>query len=398
MSVKGKNILFTSAHFPYPLIGGDRIKQYHILKHLAKDNNVFVVAFNRKYPVKREDIKHLFDLGINSYPVDLSIPKALINAALHSPFGNPLEIEFFRNKLFKEIIKDIIRKNRIDLVINYFLRTTEYVKKIKCKKYLMAEDCRSYYQKRTYRVSNNLMEKIIRFYESIKLRKYESDITRYFDLTTLVSEEDRDEMQRLNPSANINILSNGVDTEKFKPPDIPKKRNELVFVGKLDVWVNNLMIERIITKILPQILKVLPDTVFHIVGANPQKKHFKIHNKNIALHDNVPNIVPYLQDTSVFLHPHIGGSGIQNKLMEAMSCGCPVITTNSGARGINFTDGHDGFIFEDDAEIARQAIELLTNENLVHKIGMNARNFILREHSWEKIYKTLDTLLEELIK
>lgn len=394
---KGLNILFTSAHFPFPLIGGDRIKQYYILKHLAKRNNVFVVAFNRKYPVKKEDIEHLSELGIKSYPVDLSISKALLNAGLHSPFGYPLEIEFFRNEHFKNIIRDICKNNRIDLVINYFLRTTEYVKNIECKKYLMAEDCRSFYQGRTYQVSKNLIEKSIRFYEAFKLKKYEREITDFFNLTTLVSEEDRNEMQKLNPLANIKILSNGTDTDKFKPTEIPNRRKDIIFVGKLDVWVNNLMIDRIILKILPRILKVLPETVFHIVGANPQRKHFKIQNRNIILHHDVEDTVPYLQNAAVFIHPHIGGSGIQNKLLEAMACACPVITTTSGARGIDLINGQDGFILENDEDLAGQTIELLTNDNIVHKIGLNAREFILKNHSWEKIYQQLDNLLDDVM-
>jgi glycosyltransferase involved in cell wall biosynthesis len=395
--LKGLNILYTTANFPYPLIGGDRIKQYYILKHLAENNNIFLVSFNRGYPVIEEYVKHLSDMGIKVYYTELNLFKSYLNGVIHSPFGNPLEIEFFRNKQFKSIIKEINQNNRIDFVINYFLRTTEYVKNIDCKKYLLAEDCRSYYQGRTYHVSKNLLEKSIRFYEARKLKKYESEITGYFDLTTLVSEEDRDEMQKLNPKANIKILSNGVDADRFKPAEKLVERKDIVFVGKLDVWVNNLMIDRITGSILPKILKTMPEVKLHIVGASPQKKHFRLQNDNIELHSDVPDIVPFLQESCVFLHPHIGGSGIQNKLLEAMACGCPVITTKSGARGINITNGRDGFVFETDEEIAEKTIQLLQNKEMVYEVGKNARDYIMKNHNWDNIFEELDILIEEIM-
>ena len=140
MAVSGLNILFTSAHFSYPLIGGDRKKQFHVLKHLAKNNNIFVVAFDRWYPIKDEYINELGTLGIKSFGINLNISKAYLMGALYSPFGNPLEIEFFRDVRFKKTVGDIVRKYIIDLAMNYFLRTTEYLKKLPSKKFLMAED------------------------------------------------------------------------------------------------------------------------------------------------------------------------------------------------------------------------------------------------------------------
>lgn len=397
MRNNGLNILFTTAHYPYPLIGGDKIKQYHILKHLAKDHNIFVVSFDRWYPIEMEHISEFEKLGIKTYPIKMNNYKAYMSGLIHSPFGHPLEIEFFRDNRFTESVLKIVNEKRIDLAINYFLRTTEYIRNLNCKKILLAEDCRSHFQARTSRESSNLKQKLIRFYESKKLKKYEADITNSFDITTLVTDEDVFEMKKLNPAADIRKLSNGVDIIKFSPPKDNTTRRDLVFTSKLDMWVNDLMLTRITDIIFPLILKRCPDAKLHIVGASPKKKHRLIQSDNILLHANVPEITPYLQNAAVYLHPHVGGSGIQNKVLEALACGCPVITTYSGARGINFKNGTEGFITDSYQEMADTAVKLLNDVALVNEISRNARNFILKNFQWSRINHELDNIIEELI-
>ncbi|MCL5990752.1 MAG: hypothetical protein M1419_01445, partial [Bacteroidetes bacterium] len=270
MSVKDLNILYTTAHYPYPPIGGDRSKQYYLLKHLAENNNVTVVSLDKGLEVKSENIEEMKKINIDSYVFKINHTKGYFNAALFSPFGNPLEIEFFRNPGFRNKIKELTGNIKFDLVINYFLRTAELVKNINSKKILLSEDCRSYYQANTYPISRNFRQKMIRFYESKKLRKYESDIMNYFDVTTAVTQTDLNEMKKLNPNAIIKILTNGVDVEKYKPGNDNNNRKDIIFAGKLDFWLNRLIVERIINKILPGIKKVHPQVKFHIIGANPE--------------------------------------------------------------------------------------------------------------------------------
>ena len=391
--VEGLNILFTTADFPYPLIGGERIKQFYILKHLASNNNIFLVGLDHGYKITKDYLDELIKIGIKPFAFEVNHIKAYMNAALFSPLGHPMEIEFFRHKGYKNKIREILKSNKIDLTLTHFIRTAEFVKNLKTKKILFAEDCRSHYQERTYKVSNNLRQKLIRNYEYKKLRKYETEILNSFNITTLVTNEDVMQMKSLNPNADIRLLSNGVNQDIFVPPLDNKIRKDILFVGKLDCWANELIVDRIVNIIFPEIIKEKPNTRLHIVGANPKKKLFKIINDNIQIHADVTNIVPFLQKAALFLHPHVGGSGIQNKVLEAMSCGCPVVTTQSGARGIDIINGQNGFVADSKDEFVEYSLRLLDDSELRNQIGKNARNLAVSNHSWENIFNTLDDII-----
>ena len=390
MLLKNLNILFVTAHFPYPIVGGERVKQYHIIKHLAKNNNVNIVSFDRNYPVTENDVKQMKEMGIESYVFHLNKFKSYFSAALYSPFRHPLEIEFFWDGRFRNKINEIIRTQKIDLIINYFLRTAEFVKNFKIKKILMAEDCRWFYQQKTYKISKNPRQKLIRYFESVKLRNYESAIMDYFDLTTLVSQKDLDCMKTVNQNAKLEILTNGVDTEKYLIKNNSENRKDLIFVGKLDVWINRLMLNKIINKIFPKIKSQIHDIKLHIVGANPAKDLLKKSDSNIIVHNYIEDFSGLLNESAVFLHPHEGGSGIQNKLLEAMACGCPVVTSVSGANGIEIINGETGFIANTYNDFIRYALNILNDLELRKKISANSRAYIEKHHKWEYVFQKLD--------
>ncbi len=396
MSVSGLNILFVTAHFPYPLIGGERIKQYHILKHLAKNNRIFLVSLDKGYNVENSYINEIKRINVTPHIFHLNKTRSYLSAALFSAFGNPLEIEYFNHREFKNKINEVVKEQNIDLIINFFIRTAEHVKSIPVRKILMAEDCRWFYQSGTSKESRNLHQKAIRAFEARKLRKYEANIMNYFDVTTAVTDEDKNQMRLLNSKAELQVLSNGVDAGKFNPAETDNLRQGIILTGKLDVWINILMIKRIVRNIFPKIKESYPGASLNIVGANPTSEVLKFQNNDIKVHADVPDIVPYLQDAAVFLHPHSGGSGIQNKVLEAMSCGCPVVTTRSGAKGINIRNGHNGFIADSDKEMSEYCREMLINSQSRNEIGENARDYVVNNHSWDSIFEKLGRIISDL--
>ncbi|HET6510812.1 MAG TPA: glycosyltransferase, partial [Candidatus Kapabacteria bacterium] len=104
---------------------------------------------------------------------------------------------------------------------------------------------------------------------------------------------------------------------------------------------------------------------------------------------------PYLQNEGIFLHPQTVGSGIQNKLLEAMACGIPVITTPVGAGGIGgLVEGVHAIVDETDHELADRAIELLKNDVRARDLQHHARLLIEERYTWPAIYQTLDRAIE----
>jgi sugar transferase (PEP-CTERM/EpsH1 system associated) len=393
--MKRLNILFLLPRYPFPLIGGDRVKPYYLLKHLAKHHNVTLVTFFQGKKFTESLRNSVSKLGVDLHVIPLKPMSAGASLFPKIVSRKPLEILYYEQKQYHELVNGLLEDRNFDLAFAFFMRTAEYIKDIEVPSILMAEDCRTEYQKRSYQSSTNLKQKIVRFWEWRKLAKYEPEIVTHFDAVTLVSKEDIDLMRALNPNANYKLLSNGVDTEKFAP-DSKVERADLLFTGKMDVWANELMINRIVNEILPIVKREVPNVKLILAGANPTKSIKKLESEDIKLYSNVPEMVPFLQKTAVYVHPHFGGSGIQNKLLEAMSTGCPVVTTKTGNQGIYANDNEEILIAESSEDFAQRVIDILKNKDLAERISKNARAHIVKAHSWDAIYKQCDDIISEV--
>lgn len=390
-------ILFLSPRFPYPVIGGDRLKPYNMLSYLGKEHDVTLITFYQGVSCPKSYIQKIEELGVRVIVIPLDAIKAGIRAGFISLFSSlPLEISYYYQPNFALQVEKLLKKEKFDLTISFFMRTAEYVKSFTGKKFLMAEDCRVEYQKRSSEEAVSLKQKLVRNFEYKKLLNYEPEIVNHFDVTTLVTHSDIELMKVRNPNANYKLLTNGVHIDKFSPPDDFTKRKDILFVGKLDIYANVLMLRKTCLELFPVIKQQVPNAKLLIVGANPPHEIKKMAGDDIILHSNVPDTIPFLQNARVFLHPHSGGSGIQNKLLEALSCGCPVVTTPTGNQGINAIDGHDIFIGKTNEELIARTVELLTNDMLASSMSINARKHIVNNFSWDVIFMQMKNILKEL--
>lgn len=392
-----KNILFLTPRFPFPLIGGDRLKPYNLIKHLAKKHNVTLISFYIDLPIKQAYLREIESLGVELITIPLHIPKAVLKTALRALGPRPLEIDFFTQPEFEKAVNEQLKKKKYDIGISFFMRTAEYLKDVtNIKKILIAEDCRVLYQNRSYKESKNFKQKVVRIWEVMKLKKYEPAIVNKFDVTTLVTQEDINAMKAQNDSASYRLLTNGTDIDAFTPNPDFSQRKGILFTGKLDVWSNIMMAENIVEKLMPIIRKKYPKIQLNIVGARPTAAIMAMESKYVKVHANVPQFQPFLRNARVFLHPHSAATGIQNKLLEAMSCGCPVVTTPTGNQGIYAVHGEHALISENYDDLADYTIQLLEDDALAMKLSENARKLIVDTHSWEEVSRQIDSIIAEL--
>ncbi|MDP4235251.1 MAG: glycosyltransferase family 4 protein, partial [Bacteroidota bacterium] len=174
------------------------------------------------------------------------------------------------------------------------------------------------------------------------------------------------------------------------------KENTILFAGHLGIYHNKLMAERILTRIFPMIRKLSPKTKLQIVGQNPDEALKLLISKTpgAELHENVPDMKPYYQKATVFIHPQEIGAGIQNKLLESMALGTPVITTAIGAAGIEgVIDRMHVLVSETDEDFVNSAISLLADTEECRRIARNARKLIEQRYTWERIFDNFDKII-----
>ena len=398
-TVTPKKVLFLTYRFPYPLIGGDRLKSYHLLRHFSDISNVDLISLDEWGSATENNFAEIAKLTKTVTVVPFKKGAARWRAAFSILTKIPVEYAWYDSPEMQIAVNNALDKQRYDLIVCFFLRTAIYVKNVKnTPKLLVAEDSRLLAQERGSKKPSLSPEYVIRKIDAGKLTSFEPAMMKKFELTTFVAQPDQDRVLKVDPNLQTALLTNGVDTNHYSFSK-GKKENNILFAGHLGIYHNKLMTRRILNKIYPLIKQVSPETTLRIVGKDPDRslKNLVAATSGASLHSNVPDIAPYYEKASVFIHPQEIGAGIQNKLLESMASGTPVVTTVIGASGISgVIDRRHLLVSETDQEFANAALSLLNDQSESARLSENARKLIEQRYTWEKVFDSLDVIIASL--
>ena len=214
------------------------------------------------------------------------------------------------------------------------------------------------------------------------------------------SREDQEFLIQTHKVGNIELLPNGVDTQQFKPGKHDYSHNEtLLFTGNMDYDPNVDAVLYFVDEILPIILKSFPKVKFLIAGQRPIDKVRELDNgNNILVTGFIPDLSETYNSASVVVAPLRFGAGTQNKVLEAMSMGIPVVCSNIGFEGLGIDDGQGAFMRLGASDFADQVVTLLSNEVLRENTGKKGIEVIQKSFTWETIAERLSSFLSRGIK
>ena len=246
-----------------------------------------------------------------------------------------------------------------------------------------------YYAKNMSRLSNaissqKLIKNSILKMEISRLQQYEDCFTQLFDYITFISPV---ETQDFNIRHNTNkaiTLTMGADID-YLSEDVAceKKDNTLVFVGNFTYAPNADSIRWICKNIIP---RLEGDIVFNVIGKCPDDIKKEIECENVRVLGYVDDIRVAVNSASVYLSPIVYGTGIKTKIIEAMAMGQAIVTNSIGAESLDVEDGVHLFIEDTIDGIVARINTLLNNKKLREEMGRNARDFVINNHSWRKVY------------
>lgn len=388
------NILFITPRFPFPPIKGDKLRPYYFLKYLSKKHNIDLLSFiERKEDMayKDEVLKYCNSIETALLPKYRSYLNMVFNIFSRLPF----QIAYYYSNEMNDKILNKIAKNKHDLVFVVLQRMMLYGKHFTNIPVLLDHiDALSLNMQRRYSHEKSILKKFLFKLEFERIKEYENNNRNKYVFSIVTSEVDKKALEE----KNCYVVPNGVDITHFKEIEC-KKDIDLIFTGNMGYFPNIKAVLFFINDILPSIIKVLPGIKFYIVGANPARSIKKLNdNKNIFVTGFVKDVRDYLVRSKLFVAPLRSGSGIQNKILEAMACGVPVVTTEFGNGGIKAEHGKDLIVSNDPSGFAREVIELLKNENKRLYLKQNARILVEKNFSWEAQVEKLEELLKNKLK
>jgi glycosyltransferase involved in cell wall biosynthesis len=234
--------------------------------------------------------------------------------------------------------------------------------------------------------------------EAGRVRRFEAAEYRRFARVTVVSDADRSALLELDPSLEIDVIPNGVDVDFFAPdPEAPVDAGRIVFTGVMSYAPNVLAAEFLAREVFPRVRSRRPDARLTIVGRSPASAVRALGElPGVEVTGEVPDIRSWLRESRVYVCPMTAGTGIKNKLLEAMACGLPCVATPLALQGIRAAPGSEVLVGMDAEELARETTRVLSDDVLAVQLGAAGRAYVRSAHDWSAVARGYLRVWEEV--
>lgn len=397
LKIKMSKILLICHDIPSISVGAT-IPIYHMIKNLSREYNITLISFNSgKYTINDLEC-HLKNYNLINIPEYKTFKDQFIytfkNMLVFDNLKTRSFLNYYYHKKMNKTIKDTLEKDDYDIIITD-MPMAFYVRNTSKPKIVYAFDAVGDYNYQMAKKAGNIASKMYWYLNYLKIHNYEICYNK-FDECIVVNAKDQKLLKKFIKTP-VSVVANGVDTDYFKNKN-NRRVKQLVFVGDMSTPPNNDAVKYFIDEIYPLVLDEV-NIPFKIIGRNPSEYIKGLDNDpNITVTGAVDDIRSYLNPGSIFITPMISGTGIKNKILEAMSMSLSVVSTRTGISGINAVNGHD-FLLADTPEEFKDAItRLIYDDNLNRRIAENARVYVKNNYSWINTSNKIIHLIEKNIK
>lgn len=395
-------LLFLAHRIPYPPDKGDKIRSFHLLRHLARRYKVHLGAFiddARDW----SHVEHVKEMCGETCFVALHTTRARVRSLAALATGEPLTLPYFRSARLARWVNDLLGSHRIERALVFSSAMAQYLESAPAgslRRVLDFVDLDSDKWRQYGERSRGPLSWLYRR-EAGKLFECERRYAGVFDASLFVSEAEARLFiaQAPETSARVSVVMNGVDTEYFSPhrvyPD-PYVADEavLVFTGAMDYWANVDAVAWFAREVFQQVRAEFPQACFTIVGARPAREVLELARlPGVRVTGSVPDTRPYLAHARAAVAPLRMARGVQNKVLEAMAMGRPVVASPQAVAGVSPCAELLQWSAGAPDAMARSLLQLL-RQPAPPAHGEALRAHVLRHYSWQQNLAQVEAILE----
>ncbi|WP_426194746.1 TIGR03087 family PEP-CTERM/XrtA system glycosyltransferase [Massilia sp. DWR3-1-1] len=386
---------------PYPPNKGDKIRSYHLLKHLAQHYRVHLATFVDD----TDDWQHVprvQALCASSHFSPLN-PKLARLRSLGALFADrSLSLDYYRDAALRQWTAAAVRSHRIERIVVFSSAMAQYAEPFPHARRVVdfcdvdSAKWAQYAEQKSWPMS------ALYAHEARQLLAYERKVARDTYAALFVSQPEADLFRQLAPESGhkIDFFNNGVDTDYFSASPAmltPYAAGEqvVVFTGAMDYWPNVDAVSWFVTEVLPALRQRVPGLLFYIVGARPSAAVQALaRHEGVSVTGTVPDVRPFIAFAQVAVAPLRIARGIQNKVLEAMSMATPVVASREALEGIDAVAGGEVILAEGAAAFVDSIASLLNDDAHRAAIGAAARARVEQRYSWSGNLARLEERIE----
>ena len=394
------NLLFLVHRMPYPPNKGDKVRSFHLLQHLAQRHRVFVGTFIDD-PDDEVHVPKLRGMCAGLHVTRLHPRRARLASLAGLLTGEALTLPYYRDAGLRHWVDATIEREHIDAAVVFSSSMAQYVEGrtgLPTWVDFVDVDSAKWAQ---YALQHCWPLSWLYRREGRLLLDCERRVAAGARRSFFATDKEADLFRRLAPecAASVAAMNNGVDTEYFSP--LPTRRSPyaaadvpIVFTGAMDYWPNVDAVVWFAQEVLPRLREQRPSLRLFIVGRSPAAAVRDLAGAGVTVTGTVPDVRPYLQHAAVVVAPLRLARGIQNKILEAMAMGRPVVAAGACVEALVAQPGTE-IVAAADAQTYVDAIDVLLSEPArAAAIGAAGRQRVLESYTWTAHLAVLDGLLE----
>jgi sugar transferase (PEP-CTERM/EpsH1 system associated) len=390
-------VLYVCHRFPYPPKRGGKIRPFNMIRHLSAQHEVSVASLVRSDDEARE--------GAGLAPFCAAYAMGRVHASLQAlrmlarlPTPTPSSMGYFYSPQLERSIRDTLSRERFDLIFVHCSSVAQYVEAVRgVPKILDFGDMDSqkwleYARYRPFPLSLGYR------LEGSKMERAEKRLASRFDLCTATTRAEWETLEGYRTGVASDWFPNGVDSDYFAPDGDAYDADTIAFVGRMDYYPNQQAMFDFCANTLPLLHAKRPALKLLIVGADPSPAVQRLRAlRNVTVTGSVPDVRPFLRKAALMVAPLNIARGTQNKILEAMALGVPVVTSRIAAGGVDASHPDHFLVATTPAEYAAAVARVLDDTAERRRLSHSGRARMLSHHAWDKSMQRLDGIIARCV-
>jgi len=391
-------ILYLCHRFPFPPKRGGKIRPFNMIRHLSAAGHEVTVASLARSPQEAEEGKGIAPYCARYEMAVVNNPVQVARMVLRAPSPVPSSMGFFYSATLARLVRELLSRERFDLIFVHCSSVAQYVAGVRgIPKILDFGDMDSqkwfeYARYKPFPLSAGY------WLEGKKLEREEKRLAGRFDLCTATTRAEWETLEGYRTGVATDWFPNGVDSAYFAPTAEPYDADTISFVGRMDYYPNQECMFDFCANVMPLIRARRLETKLLIVGADPSREVKKLGDlPGITVTGSVADVRPHLRRSALMVAPLNIARGTQNKILEAMAAGVPVVTSRVAAGGVDAVAGEHFAVASTPDGQAQAILRILGDSTERQRLAVAGRERMLSHHAWDRSMQRLDGIIERCL-
>lgn len=386
-------VLFVCHRVPFPPQRGGKIRPFNIIRHLSGGGHRVTVASiardERELAAARGLAEHCERVWVEVVPDAIAWGRMLARL----PSTAPSSFGYFYSPRLARRLRAELAAESYDLIFVHCSSVAPYLARARAALKMLdfgdmdSQKWREYVRYKPFPLSAGY------WVEAVKLERAEARLAAAFDFCTCTTRAELESLRALRPETPSDWFPNGVDSTHFQPA-ADYDRELITFVGRMDYYPNQQAVLEFCREVLPILRSRHPSVRFEIVGADPPTSIRDLARLGgVRVTGSVPDVRPFLSRTALTVAPLTIARGTQNKILESMAMGVPVVCSVAASQGVDAVAGEHLLVASSPAGYVSSIGQILGSPELRGRLSRAARERILSHHAWERSMERLDRLI-----